>query len=169
MKVLHATWVHELDAPLEAVFAFFSNPSNLTKLTPPAMNMLLLTPPPWSMRRGSVFDYRVSIAGWPMRWTAYIAEFEPPHRFVDLQLRGPYAYWHHTHTFEARGRRTVIGDHIVYAMPFGPLGQAAHRLFARRRLDAIFAYRREVLEKGIDWSTVGAQTRETGEVTRDLE
>lgn len=162
MKLFHVSWEHDLDAPLEAVFAFFSDPANLSKLTPPAMGMRLLTPPPWTMGRGSVFDYHVSIAGWPVRWTAYIAEFEPPLRFVDLQLKGPYAYWHHTHTFEGRGRRTAIGDRIVYAMPFGPLGRAAHRLFARHQIESLFAYRREVLEQGIDWCRGGARDHEQG-------
>ena len=63
-------------------------------------------------------------------------------RFVDRQLRGPYALWHHTHEFEAApGGGTIMRDTVRYALPFGPAGALADTLFVRRDLDRIFDFR----------------------------
>ena len=67
-------------------------------------------------------------------------------RFVDQQLHGPYALWHHTHAFEADGPdHTLMRDTVRYALPFGPLGEVAHRLFVARDLERIFDFRRDYL------------------------
>src|SRR5690606_10238669 len=89
-------------APLDAVFPFFDRPENLERITPPWMRMQTITPEPVSMHVGSVIDYVVRVRGIPMRWTSIITEYDPPHRFVDVQLRGPYSLWHHLHTFRER-------------------------------------------------------------------
>jgi ligand-binding SRPBCC domain-containing protein len=63
-------------------------------------------------------------------------------RFVDRQLRGPYALWHHTHEFEPLpGGDTLMRDVVRYALPFGPAGALAHRLLVRRDLARIFDFR----------------------------
>ena len=141
----------ELDVSLDRVFGFFSKPENLQKLTPPSMKMNVLTPQPIRMYTGAMIDYTVGVGGLPMRWTAYIADFDPPHRFVDIQLRGPYAYWHHTHSFEAKGEGTLIRDDVVYGMPLGLIGTIAHQLFVKRQLETIFAYREQYLAGPVDW------------------
>jgi hypothetical protein len=75
-------------------------------------------------------------------WLTRIETWEPGRRFVDVQLAGPYALWHHTHEFEALADgRTLMHDVVRYALPFGPLGELAHALFVRRELEAIFDYR----------------------------
>ena len=82
----------------------------------------------------------------PIRWRTRIAVWEPPRRFVDVQVAGPYALWHHTHDFEPAGDgETVMRDTVRYALPFGPLGEIAHRLFVARDLQAIFDFRREAV------------------------
>ncbi|MGC2108108.1 MAG: SRPBCC family protein [Candidatus Korobacteraceae bacterium] len=85
-----------------------------------------------------------------MRWTSEITDWNPSHRFIDNQLRGPYALWHHEHSFVADNGGTRILDHVKYALPFGILGWLAHRLMTRRDVEAIFEYRRrvELLGKG---------------------
>ena len=85
------------------VFAFFADPRNLPLLTPAAFRLRLLSEPA-PMAAGSVYDLALSWFGVPMRWRAFIREFDPPYRFVDVQVRGPYARWEHRHRFlEARG------------------------------------------------------------------
>ena len=132
--------------PLSEVFPFFERPDNLEKITPDWMQMRFLTPTPAPMHVGSVIDYNVRVHGVPLRWTTLIAEYEPPHRFVDVQLRGPYAFWHHTHTFEETKGGTLIRDAVRYALPLGPLGALAHTLLIRRDLNTIFAHRQKVIE-----------------------
>jgi ligand-binding SRPBCC domain-containing protein len=133
-------------APLDAVFPYFDRPENLERITPPWMRMQTITPEPVPMHVGSVIDYVVSVRGIPMRWTSIITEYDPPHRFVDVQLRGPYSLWHHLHTFREHNGDTVIEDRVTYVMPFGPLGSIAHALFVRRDLESIFEYRQRVID-----------------------
>lgn len=132
--------------PLDEVFAFFERPENLERITPDWMRMQFLTPAPIPMHAGSAIDYVVRVHRVPLRWTTLITEYDPPHRFVDVQLRGPYAFWHHTHTFEKTDGGTIIRDAVRYALPFGPMGEVAHALFVRRDLNAIFAYRERAIE-----------------------
>ena len=132
--------------PIQEVFAFFSVPENLARVTPPAMAFRVLTPSPVAMRRGTLIDYVVRVAGIPLRWRSLITAFEPPHLFVDEQLRGPYDFWHHTHRFEEHQGGTLIADHVLYALPLGPLGRLAHALFVRRQLRALFDFRARMIE-----------------------
>jgi len=142
-----------IDAPLEIVFPFFSRPENLERLTPDFMGMKVLTPQPIPMYVGAIIDYSVSVNGIPMRWTTCISEYDPPHRFVDVQLKGPYSFWHHTHTFESEGNGTRIHDEVRYLVPFGPIGAIAHHLMIKRQLNTIFSYRRTVLDNVEDWTS----------------
>ena len=132
--------------PLEEVFAFFSRPENLAVLTPPDLGFEFLTPSPIAMRRGALIDYRVRPFGVPLRWTTAITEYDPPHLFIDEQLKGPYSFWHHTHRFAAEGGGTRISDEVRWLPPFGPLGRAALPLI-RRELEAIFRFREEAVKR----------------------
>jgi len=129
-------------ADLDEVFAFFAQPENLARITPPSMRFQILTPSPIAMREGALIDYLVRVGGLPMRWRSLITAYEPPHRFVDEQILGPYSFWHHTHTFAPLpGGGTELGDRVRYALPLGPLGELAHALAIRRQLAGIFAFR----------------------------
>jgi ligand-binding SRPBCC domain-containing protein len=130
--------------PRREVFEFFSRPENLGKITPAGLGFKILTPLPLELQRGSVIDYVLRIAGLPVRWRTLITAFDPPHRFVDEQLSGPYDFWHHTHTFEEVDGGTRITDRVRYTLPLGPLGELAHALFVRRQLRKIFEHRRKV-------------------------
>ena len=131
--------------PREAVFAFFSEPENLARITPPWLGFRILTPPPVPMRTGALIDYVIRLGPLPMRWRTLVTAYDPPHRFVDEQLSGPYSFWHHTHEFVADGDGTVITDHVRYALPFGPLGDLVNALAVRRQVAGIFAHRRRVI------------------------
>jgi ligand-binding SRPBCC domain-containing protein len=91
------------------------------------------------MRPGTLIDYRIRVHGLPIRWRTEITEWNPPHRFVDAQLRGPYTLWHHTHTFEERAGGTLCTDDVRYR-PRG--GALANWLFVRRDVERIFHYRK---------------------------
>ena len=153
-------------APIEKVFDFFTKPENLLKLTPPSMKMQILTPIPLQMSSGSIIDYAVSASWLPLRWTAFISEFSPPRRFVDTQLRGPYTYWHHTHSFQKDGEYTKIIDDVIYAMPLSYIGILIHTLFVRRQLKNIFMYREKYLKEGVKWD-VKAQRHTCRNYTND--
>jgi ligand-binding SRPBCC domain-containing protein len=131
-----------LDAPPETVFAFFADPCNLEAITPPLLRFAVVTPAPIAMGVGTFIQYRLRLHGVPLRWDTLIQAWEPPRRFVDVQVRGPYRLWHHVHELEPLdGGRTLMRDTVRYALGFGALGEVAHRALVRRDLEAIFAYR----------------------------
>ncbi|MDX6771212.1 MAG: TIGR01777 family oxidoreductase [Elusimicrobiota bacterium] len=129
-----------LPRPRSEVFAFFQEPGNLARLTPPWLGFQVLTPQPLVMRTGARFDYEVRPLGFAQRWTTLIESYDPPHGFVDTQLKGPYASWRHRHSFTEEDGGTRVTDEIEYALPLEPLGLVALPE-VRRRLDEIFAYR----------------------------
>jgi ligand-binding SRPBCC domain-containing protein len=130
--------------PLDEVFAFFANAENLDCLTPPWLRFRILTPTPLAMGQGQLIDYRLRVHGAPIRWRSEITAWDPPHRFIDELRRGPYRYWRHEHRFEPCPDGTRVIDEIHYGVPGGAL---VHRLFVRRDLLAIFAYRHAHLEQ----------------------
>lgn len=133
--------------PRAEIFRFFSDASNLARITPDFLHFAILTPPPLEVRAGTRIDYRLRLFGIPFRWRTRIETFEPPDRFSDLQERGPYRKWHHLHEFEAKDDGTLMRDTVDYELPFGPLGAIAHRLFVRRSIERIFDYRRDVMAR----------------------
>ncbi len=148
--------IHELareqwvPRPLQRVFPFFERPENLSLITPPWLGFEILCPSPVEMAEGRLIDYRIRIKGVPVSWRSLISTYEPPHRFVDEQVIGPYAYWHHLHRFESEGHKTRILDRVRYALPrwlVGPSGRAVHGGFVRPALEEIFDYRAKVLER----------------------
>jgi ligand-binding SRPBCC domain-containing protein len=136
-----------VDLALEPTFALFGDARNLEAITPPWLRFRVITPDPIQMAPGTLIDYRLRLHGVPVRWRTVIDAWEPPHRFVDRQLSGPYALWEHTHEFEADGDGTLIRDRIRYRIGFGPLGAAALALFVRRDLERIFEYRYGAVER----------------------
>ena len=143
--------VQRLPLPPERVFDFFSDARNLEAITPPSLQFHIITDGPIEIRSGTIIDYRLKLSGIPFRWQSVIEEYDPPRKFVDRQVRGPYAYWHHTHSFAPLAGEgggvvaTDMTDLVRYRMPFGPIGTMVHALFVRRQLNAIFDFRNKKL------------------------
>lgn len=135
-----------LPKDVETVFAFFGNAENLERITPPELAFEILTPTPIVMRAGKLIDYRLRLFGIPFRWRTQIVEWQPPHHFVDEQLRGPYASWRHVHTFTECEAGTRMTDRVEYRLPFLPAGAVALPL-VRRQLDHIFRYRASTIRR----------------------
>jgi len=135
-----------IPAPVDEVFEFFADVRNLEQITPPWLHFRI-TSAPERVHGGAEIRYRLRLHGFPVRWVSRIENWEPPHRFADTQIRGPYSHWHHTHTVEPDGDGVVMRDRVRYSLPLGPLGDLAHRLLVRRDLSRIFDYRREEIER----------------------
>lgn len=153
MKTYELRRTQRLPMPPDQVFEFFSDARNLEAITPAFLKFHIETPSPIDMRPGALIDYRLRLFGVPINWRTEIESFDPPHAFVDRQLRGPYALWHHTHRFtpivddHGEAVATEMTDLVEYAIPLGPLGRIAHALFVRRTLEKIFDYRRDQIGK----------------------
>jgi ligand-binding SRPBCC domain-containing protein len=147
MKVYELRREQVLVGTPEEVFPFFADARNLEAITPPLLKFEVVTPGEIAMGVGTLIQYRLKVHGVGVDWLTSIQEWEPPVRFVDVQVRGPYALWHHTHTFAAgpQAGTTVMRDVVRYAIGWGPLGELAARAFVHRDVARIFDYRAEVL------------------------
>jgi ligand-binding SRPBCC domain-containing protein len=133
--------------PLETVFGFFSNPANLEVVTPPWVGFRILSKLPVVMKEGALLDYAIRVHGIPLRWRSEITVWEPPFRFADVQVKGPYAVWNHEHRFESRHGGTLVSDEVRYAIPFSwmPGSSLVERWLVAPDIDRIFAHRRTAL------------------------
>ena len=129
---------------LDRVFAFFADAFELETITPPWLHFHVLTLRPISMQLGQLIDYKLKLRGLPVRWQSEITAWEPPFRFVDEQVRGPYRKWHHEHTLEKHPDGTLVSDRVEYAVPGGWL---VNSLFVKRDLEKIFRFRHEKLRE----------------------
>jgi hypothetical protein len=136
--------IHEFTAeqwlpiPRDELFSFFADAANLEALTPPWLKFSIITPVPIAMRPGALIDYRLRMRGVPLRWRTEITAWEPPVRFVDEQIRGPFRRWIHEHRFEPRDGGTLAVDRLRYAVPGGAL---INWLIVRHDVARIFAFR----------------------------
>ena len=133
-----------LAQPRAKVFEFFANPGNLDRLTPAWLKFAILTPAASQIKQGALLDYRLRIRAMPIHWQSEIAVWEPPHRFVDRQTKGPYSLWVHEHTFEEHDNGTLVEDNVEYVVPGGTIVQ---RFLVAPDLERIFDYRHKVLEE----------------------
>lgn len=140
--VLHRE--QHLRAPLTEVFPFVASPENLELLTPKFLHFEVVTPRPIGMQVGQRIEYRIRLRGVPMKWISEIAVHEPPHRFVDVQIKGPYSFWYHEHRFIDEGSTTRVVDHVRYRVLGGKL---IAKLLVEPDLERIFDYRARVLAK----------------------
>lgn len=144
---------------IDEAFAFFADAGNLERLTPPWLRFRILTPGPITMGIGTLIEYRLRVRGVPMRWRTEIIAWEPPAgssgwqdgtarsaRFIDLQVRGPYRWWHHEHLFEERPGGTLVTDHVEYR---APLHRLVDPLLVRADVASIFDYRAAVLTEQV--------------------
>ncbi len=137
-----------IPAPPEQVFGFFSEAVNLESITPPWLGFRITTAAPVRMAAGTRIGYRLRLHGVPVRWRTLIEEWDPPNRFKDVQVSGPYRVWEHEHRFEAVEGGTRMRDTVRYELPLGALGRMVERLWVRRDLARIFDYRaRKIAEK----------------------
>ena len=146
--------LHRLEAEqvlplgLPEAWAFFSDPRNLPLITPPWLGFAIQGPVCARARNGLLIEYRVR--PFPLvalRWITRLLAVEEPVRFIDEQLAGPYRFWQHEHRFEPVPGGTRMVDRVDYALPLGILGDLAHPLIVRPRLERIFAHRRAALER----------------------
>ncbi len=137
-----------LPISLADAWEFFSSPRNLNAITPPDLGFQITYCSGDEMHEGQIITYRIALAPFiAVPWVTEIQSVQAPHHFIDVQLSGPYALWHHRHQFAEHPDGVLMDDVVHYALPFGPLGTIAHQLYVKQKLQHIFNYRREMLAR----------------------
>lgn len=139
----------QLSCSIEEAWKFFSSANNLSTITPPDMNFIVLTEmQDDEIFEGMIIDYYVSpILGIKMKWKTEITQVDFQKSFTDFQKKGPYKLWNHHHEFMVNDEGVFIKDSVDYELPLGILGEIAHKLFVRKKLEHVFNYRYKVLEE----------------------
>jgi ligand-binding SRPBCC domain-containing protein len=133
-----------LNAPQSEIFEFFADARNLQELTPSFLHFEIRSRGPIEMRSGALIDYRLRLHGLPLGWRTLISTWEPPHRFIDEQVRGPYLLWRHEHRFESSDDGTAVFDRVSYRVRGG---SPVERFIVRPDLRRIFAFRHQELAR----------------------
>ncbi len=138
-----------LNVSLEEAWQFFSSAKNLEVITPPDLGFKIISLPESNeIYEGMFINYTVKpILGIALHWKTEIAKVQKPYVFMDKQLKGPYKVWEHTHTFEEKVNGVLMKDHVRYILPFGFLGRIAHYFLVKKKLNDIFEFRKNVLNK----------------------
>jgi len=138
----------QINSDIGSVWTFFSSPYNLSVITPEFMNFQVLNNlADEPVYNGMIIDYTVSpMWGIPLRWKTKILGVNFQKSFTDIQLKGPYSLWKHRHEFIPNKNGVLVVDTINYELPFGAIGQLAHRVLVQKRLNEIFAYRYKKVE-----------------------
>ena len=129
---------------IDETFAFFADASNLEKITPPELCFRTLTPPPIEITEGTEIDHRLRLHGVSLDWRSRISNWNPPHRFVDEQIQGPFRLWVHVHRLYEQNGSTTIRDEISYQLPVWPFGEVIYPLVSRQ-LYRIFRFRKQAI------------------------
>ena len=137
-----------LPIPIADAWDFFSTPRNLDEITPQELGFKIVYQPGDKMYEGQIIEYRVMVVpGIWLPWVTEIKTVREGESFVDEQRFGPYKFWHHRHTFEEKDGGTLMRDLVHYALPLWPFGEIGHNIFVKPKLESIFGFRREILEK----------------------
>lgn len=165
MRLHRLTAAQVLPVPIDRAWAFFSDPANLQAITPPWLNLVPTSPLPSEMYPGLIVTYRVKpVLGIPVNWVTEITQVVDRELFVDEQRSGPYAFWHHEHHFREVPGGTEARDVLHYALPMGPLGDLAGGAMVQRRVDGIFAYRRQALNALFGGTTPASEMERIAEM-----
>ena len=138
-------------ADVDATWRFFSDARNLPRITPPWLDFTVDTPGDVTLGQDALIEYTIRWLGVGLKWKTRIIDWTPPRQFIDLQIKGPYALWHHQHTYAPSDEGTVCTDRVIYKLPGWLIGRATHAAVVRKQLLEIFRYRRDFTGRELGW------------------
>lgn len=141
--------IQQLDCDLDTAWDFFSSPHNLSRITPKEMQFTELSDlPEGKIHEGMIIDYKITpLLGISMHWQTRITQVDEGESFTDFQQIGPYKLWNHFHEFIPNKNGVLMKDTVKYELPLGLLGDLANSLMVQKKINHIFNYRYQELEK----------------------
>lgn len=148
MKIYQYKTQQKLNISKNNAWNFFSNPANLSKITPPWLNFRVTSALPEKMYAGLIITYSVKpLLNISQTWVTEITHVDDLNYFVDEQRFGPYKMWHHEHKFtESLDGGILMEDIVTYAVPFGFIGRIANSVIISKKINEIFSFRRKILD-----------------------
>jgi len=140
-------WEQWIPQATETLWPFFCDARNLEAITPPFLHFNVLGQSSREIGEGTLIDYRLRLEGIPIHWQSRIDGWDPPHAFIDSQVRGPYKLWHHTHEFEPMGTGTLMRDTVRYRLRAGWLGGLTAGPKVASYVERIFDYRARKIDE----------------------
>ncbi|WP_438973648.1 SRPBCC family protein [Polaribacter sp.] len=146
MKIYTLHKSQKLPISLDKAWQFLSDPKNLKTITPAYMSFDILSKIDRPLYTGQIIQYHVTpLLGIKTKWVSEITHIQEKEYFVDEQMYGPYALWHHKHFVKEIEGGVLLEDIIDYKVPLGILGQIVHPFLVQPKLEEIFKYRQEKL------------------------
>jgi ligand-binding SRPBCC domain-containing protein len=142
--------IQTIPLPIEKLWEFFSYPNNLAQITPPDVKFIQLTKlkDNEAMYPGLIIRYKFApFMSIFFKWETEITEVKERDYFIDVQKSGPFAMWHHRHSFKSVAEGTEMTDFLEYRPPYGFLGSMAHALFLKKQLETVFDFRFKKLDE----------------------
>ncbi|MFA8436654.1 MAG: hypothetical protein ACEPOZ_19260 [Marinifilaceae bacterium] len=153
MEVCRLEYEQWIEADIGQVWEFFSDHRNLQQLTPKQLDFRIVYPKVFngSVYPGMIIEYRIKPFGlWRMNWVTEITQVKEGELFVDEMRAGPYKFWHHQHLFFQHSEGVQMVDILHYILPMGAIGKVLLNSYVQRKIDRIFAYRKEAIKKFFD-------------------
>ncbi|HSR17659.1 MAG TPA: SRPBCC family protein [Ignavibacteriaceae bacterium] len=148
MKIFLIKTSQTIPLSIDEAWNFFSNPGNLSKITPPWLNLKITSKLPDIMYEGMIISYKVyPFLGIPSNWITEITSVKEKNFFIDEQRFGPYKFWHHQHHFKEINEGVEMEDIVHYAIPFDPFSRPLNHFLVGKKIKKIFEFRKEVIKK----------------------
>lgn len=150
MPIFRLDAAQTLATDLDTAWRFFSDPHNLSVITPPEMRFEITGEPPSVVHPGLIITYRLTpLPILPLRvsWATEIAQVNAPHHFSDVQVAGPYALWHHEHHFQEVEGGLLATDQVHWSLPLDPISSPVANLAVVPQLRRIFQFRARKLRE----------------------
>lgn len=148
MKIYRLYEEQHITISINEAWEFFSNPQNLSLITPPELNFIITNNPDKDIYQGMLITYKLRpLFNFALNWVSEITAAHKPNYFIDEQRFGPYSFWHHRHSFIKTPDGVLMKDEVYYSLPLGIIGRILHMLVVKNKLKKIFKYRKEVLIK----------------------
>ncbi len=147
---LETCYESRVERPLHVVFAFHRSPANLARLLGEWPGFGLLAHEQ-EVAEGSETWIQQRVAGMlPVAMGFLHTTYDPPRRFEETMIHGPFEVFVHSHEFVDAGVATIVRDRVRLTLPWWYGGRWMSRKVPALWLDEFFAFRHRRLAELVE-------------------